>query len=270
MRCHIWIIIITSAFYSLDSSRSASAPHIVFCAVDNSGKVREYTRDGSGRIRLLADETTPIPGGRGAFTTFEVFGTVDNGVAVISGRGRAGQAGLYKTVRGRLRVVVDTRTRIPGGRGTFTVSEIAPRAGVAAAFGGMSMDRSDLAFTGRGARRQAGIYTVIDGRLSTVADAGTRAPMSNEAFINFEHFAGPSLSNRAVAFVGLTNTLSGIYVSARGSLRKIIATGDTLDGKTVFWVLLSPEALEGERLAFYVAFKDGSKGIYVARGVPTG
>lgn len=269
MRCHIWIIIITSSFYALDAPPSPSTPEIAFCAVDNSGAVREYTRDRAGRIRLLADETTSIPAGKGTFTTFEVFGMLDRGVAVISGRGRGGQAGIYENIGGRLRVVADTKTPIPGGEGTFTIWRISKFVNITAAFGGMSVNRGNIAFTGRGTKDQAGIYARIGGRLTVVADTRTIAPSSNERFINFEYFAGPSLYGKAVAFVGLTNKLSGVYVGAHGKLTKIVATGDELDGKKVFWVLLSPKALEGDRLAFYVAFKDGSRGIYIAKGVPT-
>lgn len=262
MRCHIWIIIVGSAVSAVARSVSGTAPSFTFCAMDNSGQIREYVSNGRGQVRLLADEHTPIPGGPGTFSTFDIFSSVSDGNVAFSGRGADGQSGIYLDSDGKLDVVVDTTTPIPGGSGTFGDLEFVP--GLTAAFGNFSLDGTDIAFYGYGADGRRGVYTRIDGRLDVVADTTTVLPGGSEILFKTEHFAGPSLSDGNVAFYAVTTNVAGIYTNYGGELSKVVQSGDLLDDKTVYDVLLSARALDGNRLTFWVLFKDGSQAIYLA------
>jgi PEP-CTERM motif. len=59
-----------------------------------------------------------------------------------------------------------------------------------------------------------------------------------------------------------------VYIEYEGQLAKVIAQGDTLDGKVVNSTAMSSDALSGNRLAFFASFSDGSEGVYVATAVP--
>jgi hypothetical protein len=264
MRCHFWIIIVGSAVAALDNRRlSASAPGITFCVKDNSGQVREYVSNGEGSISLLAGEETPIPNGTGTFTGFDVFSSISDGNVAFSGKGAAGHSGIYINVDGKLNVVADTTTRIPDADGTFTDLEITE--GLTAAFGGLSLDGEDVAFYGYGPGGHRGVYARIGGTLAMVADTNTPIPDGSGNFQFFEHFHGPSLHGGTVVFDGLTPESAGLYTNFGGSLSKIVASGDDLEGKTVDYVLMSPRALEENLVTFWVLFKDGSEAIYVAQ-----
>jgi hypothetical protein len=54
-----------------------------------------------------------------------------------------------------------------------------------------------------------------------------------------------------------------IYSDINGSLQRIIGGGDILNGKTINFVTIGPEALSGDELVFAAKFTDGSSGIFV-------
>jgi hypothetical protein len=49
-----------------------------------------------------------------------------------------------------------------------------------------------------------------------------------------------------------------------GSLQRIIGTGDVLFGQLVYSVVIGPDALSGNQIAFWVRFTDGTTGVYIA------
>jgi hypothetical protein len=155
-------------------------------------------------------------------------------------------------------VVADTGTPIPSGRpGTENFVE----------FGSVSLDAGHLAFKALDSQGQQGIYTNIGGGLNVVADTSIPIPGGTGNFTGFGFglFTGPSLSDGKVAFLGTDASFQfGIYLNTGASLKKVIAAGDTLDGKTVSSILMSPEGLDGHQLAFQIFFTDDSQGIYVA------
>ena len=70
-----------------------------------------------------------------------------------------------------------------------------------------------------------------------------------------------------MAFIALgADGQSGIYTDIGDEQTKVIAEGDELDGKIVesLPIFINNDGLSGNRIAFFVGFKDGSKAIYVA------
>jgi hypothetical protein len=106
---------------------------------------------------------------------------------------------------------------------------------------------------------RSGIYAEIDGSLTTLVDSTTPVP---DGTGNFRSFHSPSLDNGNVAFFGyyLDNDARqykyGIYLKHQGELRKVIASGDSLDGKTVSNLSLLPEALDSATVGFQVYFNE--------------
>lgn len=256
MRCHIWIIIITSFYYSFNIPSTASAPLLTFCALDNSGQVREYTCDGLDNITPLANETTLVPDEKGRFTSFEFFSSIKNGNVAFTGRGSAGQLGIYLDVGGKSKVVADTNTAIPGGEGNFT------------GFASISVDdNGDVAFTGYGLADQIGVYTNAGGRLRTVADTSTPIPDGTGNFVTFGSWFGPSFSRGRLAIVGLGESgQAGVYLHADGALTTIVNNSMTLDDKSFsdFAVYMSPNGFDGNQIAFSILFNDLSQALFVA------
>jgi hypothetical protein len=112
---------------------------------------------GSGAIVALADRSTPIPGGNGAFTALRepslsfIPGDPCHEAAFI-GDGAGGQQGIYATTfgneacSGAVTRVADCTTAIPEGQGTFT------------SFLALSTSKGHTAFLATGAGGQKGIY----------------------------------------------------------------------------------------------------------------
>jgi hypothetical protein len=77
-----------------------------------------------------------------------------------------------------------------------------------------------------------------------------------------------STSPGHTAFLGLgSGGQAGIYLAS--VLSRVIAVGDTLDGKTVTALRLGRFGLDGTGLTFAATFTDGSEGVYVVSLTPT-
>jgi hypothetical protein len=225
----------------------------------------------------VADLATPIPDGTGTFTGFGGISLTSSPVALPNpppirvgflGSG-VGQEGIYLssiadvTQPGSPPIkIADLATAIPGGAGTFS------------GFTGLSLTVSPIAvpqgppirvaFIGSGDGQQ-GVYlsdvTDVTNPLPPpikVADLATAVPGGVGTFTAFD---AVSASLEHTAFLGEgSNGQAGIYVASTPS--KVIAVGDTLEGKTVTALRLGREGLDGDRLTFAATFADGSQGLF--------
>jgi hypothetical protein len=156
--------------------------------------------------------------------------------------------------------VADTNTPVPGGTGNFTgFNVLFP-----------SDDGPDVAFGGFGAST-GGVYTRINGILKALAVNGQAAPNGQTFFFSPAFEPEISLDNQHVAFLGVSgtnvNTAKGaIFTDYRGGkLERVIGNGDSISGKIVERLEISPDALSGSNLVFTVRFTDASSMIYMAR-----
>ncbi len=280
---------------------------VAFVAADIGGRPGVYTAPvtGSGPLARMADTTTPAPNGSGNFQSFfneepSISGSVvaftsapspgiytgpatggalarvadantpvqpsagspslSGAVVAFAGFPSGGGSGIYTgpAAGGALTPVADTTNAIPNGSGNFFSFGQTP-----------AVSGSAVAFVGSGSGGQAGVYagTVGGGPLARVADATTAIPGGSGTFTGFSVV---DVSGPAVTFVGTgSGGQSGVYfeAAAGGALTKLLAVGDTLDGKIVS-ALYFNDGLEGSNVAFTAAFTDGSQGVYVGHVSP--
>ncbi len=82
---------------------------------------------------------------------------------------------------------------------------------------------------------------------------------------HFVAFGFPAIDEGVVALTGFfASANSGVFSTHAGTLGKVLGWGDTLDGKVVLDTGIGTQALDGDSLALWVAFTDGSQGIYMA------
>ncbi|HEX4825924.1 MAG TPA: hypothetical protein VFV19_16610 [Candidatus Polarisedimenticolaceae bacterium] len=220
-------------------------------------------------IRLV-DLTTAIPGGTGDFTAFrEVSMTISPSASHVGfvGSGTS-QEGLYLADVTDLMIppspvrIADGTTPVPGGSGAFTgfghLSLASPRVASPAAW------PTRIAFVGAAAGQQ-GVYlsevsnSLVPPSPIRLVDLNTPIPGGTGTYTGFD---AVSAGGNVTAFRGMgSNGQAGIYLASPPT--KVIAIGDTLEGKTVTGVTLGREGLDGDQLDFGASFSDGSQAMLV-------
>jgi hypothetical protein len=92
-----------------------------------------------------------------------------------------------------------------------------------------------------------------------IADTSTKVPGTE---INFASFQDAAIEHGTVVFTAQASGIWGAYRAQNGTLEKIIAKPDLLDGKGIDQVILSNQGLSGGRLALQITFTNGTAGIY--------
>ena len=205
----------------------------------------------AGALSVVADKSTPVPGAAGTFSEFFDC-DLDQGSIIFSGRNAAGHHGLYRSDSGGLARLYDSATVVPGGNGgSFT--------GIAQAV----QSAGHVAFYGQGGG-QEGIYSDVSGTLQLIANRNT--PMPGFPGLVFGGFSYALIDNGVVAFSAIDNSggISGVFSTHTGSLGKVLASGDLLDGRIVGDVLAGSQGLDGNSMALVVTFTNGTSGIYMA------
>jgi hypothetical protein len=213
-----------------------------------------YRYRNSNLLRIV-DSNVALPGG--AKTKF-VVGSVGGGGGYSAFYGdssdnTARRSGIYLVdSNDHVSVVADNNTMIPGSSGKF---------------GGFSpylaADGPDVAFQGSDQVGLGGIYRRVSGSLQLVVRSLEPAP--GGGYFSINEVVPLSLDNGHIAMeVSWASTRYGIFTDVGGPLRRIIATGDTLDGRIISDLRMNDDALQGTTLAFGARFTDGSLAIYLA------
>jgi hypothetical protein len=225
---------------------------VAFQGRGSGGQAGLYLWDAGTRTRV-ADTTTALPGGGGeTFADYPVpcFDPGDPGVLALHGAGPTLE-GIYLERGSGLELVVDTQTVAPGSPGLLYTDLWSP-----------SLSQGRVAFVGEvGGGVGEGIFIESpDHPVPCWRVVDTATPIPGGGGATFTGFESVSLSGDAVAFVGLGS--KGIYTTLGGPLRKVVAVGETLAGKTVADLSLGPHGLVGDRLVFWASFTDGSSGLF--------
>lgn len=113
-------------------------------------------------LSVIADKSTPIPGGSGTFTSFSEA-RLSGDQVLLQGRGAGSYNGLFLADKsGAITRLYDTNTPIPGASGSFSFLSLT------------AFSAGRVAFYGQGA--MAGVYSDISGQLDVIADLNTPAP----------------------------------------------------------------------------------------------
>lgn len=247
------------------TSPTVSGTTVAFGGTNAGGPsppVGVFTRTGAGALTTVATNSTPAPGGG----TFQFFHDPTNGVTIpnVSGstvvfnaQTTTGRVGVYASGISGIAAVATNQTTIPGGTGSFT------------SFGHLpASSGANVAFFGAGSSGQQGIYRWVGGVVTRVADRTTAVPGATGTFNSFL-LTDVAMDGDRVAFRGTSTTgVNGIYTDLGGTLAKVVATGDILDGKTVSAVNIGAMGFEGSTIAVMVGFSNGTGGIYRFSPVP--
>jgi hypothetical protein len=208
-------------------------------------------------ITLVADISTPIPGGSGTFSGFANAPSQDGTTLAFVGFGSANFTGVYTASGGTLHKVPDSNTPVPDGPGTFS--------DFSSAGGYPSVQGNNVAFYAFGGQVRGmagnGVYLNTNGTLTKVADQNTAIPNGTGLFLNFSQ---ASLDQGTVAFSGHGNGQQGIYAASGGSLRRLVDLNTPISGGSgTFGNLVLPELRDGT-VAFVGSSGNGQPGIYTA------
>ncbi len=189
---------------------------VVFTGTGDSGTQGIYM-SAAGELEVVADTSTPVPGGSGE--TFAAFGP---GPSSLGFRGLSGgnSQGLYRLSQGELDVVVDTTTPVIGGDGELYTNFGEPTFPFLGGFALVTI------FFGESSKT-SGIYLILEFAglrfPFVVADTATPIPGSGGAL--FTTFGDPS----GDIFAGGGDPSSeGIYrVNSRGQVPVLDVLADT-------------------------------------------
>jgi len=194
-------------FEGFGTAKSLGGGDLAFIGFDSLMQEGIYTYIG-GTLTKVADTNTAIPMGNGNFSEFLGFASLGGGDVSIRVTGGFDQEGIYTYIDGVLSMVADRNTAVPMGLGNFTTLDVP-----------IPLGGEDLAFFGVDGIRGGGIYAVIGGTLSVVADISTPIPMGSG---NFSGFGGLISIGGGLVFRGGGSTgQNGIYAFIDGTLSVI-------------------------------------------------
>lgn len=207
-----------------------------------------------GILQVLADRNTPIPGGRGNFTSFDNF-VVDENNVVFTARGSSSgafgalvQEGIYLFRDGIMQLIADANTPIPGGTGNFS--------NLSSVF--LTTNGKNAFFrTTYNVNQPNGIYIIRDGVVQVLVDSNTNIPSSLSKFGEIGNYI---IDGDNVAFVGSYNNINfGIYALIGDRLLKVVDLDSRIDGKRIS--TLSDLRFSGNSLVFLATLSDGTRAI---------
>jgi hypothetical protein len=205
---------IVGGTFTTESGASLDGYNVVF-----SGSKTGYQglfMSTAGSLTKLVDTSTSIPNGTGNFVTMG-SPSVSGSQIAFWGTGSSGQLGVYKASLAGATRVADLTTAIPGGSGNFTSFTTT-----------VSLDGTDVAFTGVGSSSQTGVYSTVGG-FHAVANTSTLIPSGSG---NFGSFSAPALKGGNVAFIGFNSGLSqgGVYSDVGGTLHAVANQSTSIPG----------------------------------------
>lgn len=208
-------------------------------------------------ITKIADVSTPYPDGGGTFAFFTVP-SLDHSDLAFAAVSTVGGDGIFRNTGGVFQLVADETVAIPGGSGTFTGIGSVP-----------SISGGKVAFDGRGADQQRGIYLFSE-NLEVVADRDTQVP-GQVPGTTFEWLNRPHISSETVVFGGsylINNAIyDGVYRSDSTGLSTVAAPGMTLPGGDIILGAAFP-LVSSDRIVF-AAFSTTRTGLFAQTAAGT-
>jgi hypothetical protein len=221
-------------------------------------------KESGGSLTKVIDSAITRPGGTENFRWINLTDFDQGDIAFFGATLTAAGSyiyGTYKVVGGTLSLVADTNTIPPGETVPFRYLGYGAIDGGEVAVWGYTYDPATR-------RYRYSIHIESGGVLQRMVDS-VNTPVPGEG-VNFAYVGPPGFDDGNLVFYGYylkdSSYKYGLFwKSAGSSLRSVIKTDDTLDGKTVrqAWNYYG-KALSGDSVVFNVVFTDGSRGIYAA------
>ncbi len=262
----LWLAVLWA---SMGVAPPALAPPLTAASAINAPPEPAPVKPVPPPLRLVAAAGASAPGG-GSYSRFglemKTIATPTNAQGDVAFfaklmRGTA-EEGLFLLHDGRAAVIASIGGAVPGGG---TISGFTERPTPALNASG----KVAFAVTVEGGRASDAVLTWSAGKLTTIAQSGTRAPGVSSA--TFFDFAPPALNDVGdVAFLATLrhgrDTLDGIYLAAKGQLTKVAAAGDPAPGGGSFSALAVPVLNVGGTIAFAAVVEGGpiQGGIFAA------
>ncbi|MBY5991165.1 thrombospondin type 3 repeat-containing protein [Ferrimonas balearica] len=246
--------VLTGSYFTSLCCAQLDGSAVAFEGFGGPGGNGVYVVSPSGTYRV-ADTNTALPApATGTFGGFDFPDISQGNVAFRAVNSGPSGVGIYAYLGGQGTIIADNQTAIPSGSGNFNN------------FFDASIDGTQVAFRGRGDNGQEGIYLSDNGSLTRVADKNTSAPDGTGLF---SAFYPPVLAGSKLVFKAKdSNGDVGVYLYDNNTLSKVIASGDSLDGKTVASTFTTPSVQKSgfnqQQLALRVLFTDGSRALYRA------
>ncbi|NBV23998.1 MAG: hypothetical protein EBS05_19030 [Proteobacteria bacterium] len=234
--------------YSLIDSGGLSA----FGGQDRALKYGVYTYDGV-TITTIANTNTVLPG-TSAKLNFTDYVINNNASLAFSAYRSDNASAIYSYAAGALHLIADTNTTVPGTAFKFLSLQSPP-----------NINGNMVTFVGYyNSYSAAGIYGAnADGTgLTRLVDTTMTAPGGIGQFAQF--YNGFTYLDGTLYFAARTSPgfPSGIYSVTGGTIAKVLAAGDVLDGKTVKSASYDSPGFGGGTMALTVTFTDNSIALY--------
>jgi hypothetical protein len=165
---------------------------------------------------LVADSSTPIPGGSSSFTSFAAPSFSNGRVEFAANLVNNNYSGVYSNATGQLQRVADFGTNVPGSSTPF------------AAFGyAVSLDGSTPSFSGgggSGSSAAGGIFTQAGGQLVPMVTSSTSLPgaAGQFRFVGTYPFFSQRGSNAAFLAADSASPIVSLYSSVSGTYHRLL------------------------------------------------
>ena len=218
----------SGSFASLGSA-SIDNGRVVFVGSGASGQTGIYEYS-NGQLSMRVNQDTPIPGGTGGFTKFDIP-SLDGADIAFRAEGTSKQAGVYMQYDGSLVKIADKNTQIPGTKSNFNIS--APVA---------SLNTGDVVLKGGQVLFQdGGVYLGTSSGITVIASRATGTPIPDQPY-SFNVFGfdfSPDFSGDAVVFPGRFADFNSDFFtdglfhwSANTGIQSVLNEHSILDGAT--------------------------------------
>lgn len=204
----------------------------------------------------IADGSTPIPGGKGAFFTYFGAPAISGGRVTFYGRSgefhSALQSGIFVWKDGSFQIVADIFTPVPHRTAPVNFTR----------FADPTLSKGQISFWGQNHffPLQEGIYVKEGRSLRVVADVNTPIPGGTGTFAS--SFSGAqAIDSGNVAFIHRRPGQAGVYVEIGGQLKRVADLNSPIPGGVGNF---SPPS---GSLAFDEVSISGSNVAFVGRGV---
>jgi len=209
-----------------------------------------YVSDGT-TVTKVADKTSTVPGigGTYAWSSQVAFDGGNQAFwANVTGGSQPGNI-IGAASGGTLYTLATLGTTAPGAGTLFTSFTSPP-----------DLDGSSVLFRGAFAGGN-GLYAVplTGGAVTRIADTTFLVPGLG---VNFTSFNAPAADDGRFVFSATYTGGSGLFLYDGSTISTILTTADTLDGKAISSLFVSPDGLAGDYLAFRANFTDASAGIF--------